>query len=71
MLLYSDLRRTNESAGSSERRNAKQAPLCPHPRQPSVIVGMAAAIRPTLLALDCCARRSARHGRLSFARPVA
>ena len=64
-------RRTNQAAGSSERGNAKQALVCPCPLQPSMPNGIPASVRPAPLACGCRARRSARHGRLSFDQSVA
>ena len=69
--LCSGPRRTNQAAGSSERGNAKQALVSPCPLQPSMPSGMPASIRPAPLACGCHARRSARHGRLSFDQSVA
>ena len=71
VLLCSGLRRADQAAGRSEPGNAKQALVSPCPLQPSMPNGMPAPIRPAPLACGCHARRSARHRRLSFARPVA
>lgn len=69
--LCSDLRQTNRAAGSSERVNARRAPVCPRPLQESMPNGVPAAMRPAPLPCGCRPRRSTRHGRPSFARPVA